>query len=127
MERICYQTSRNIIWFWLAWASLAGLVVKNMPASVGGLRDMDSIPWWKDFLEEKVSTHSNILTWRIPWTEEPGGLSFIGWQWAGHDWVSESKPEAPLENHIPTLIPIEKAALFPHVWVSKFLSLKPLF
>ena len=29
---------------------------------------------WEDSLEEKMATHSSILTWRIPWTEEPGGL-----------------------------------------------------
>ena len=37
-----------------------------------------------------MSTYSNILAWRIPWTEEPGGLSFIGWQQARHGWVSKS-------------------------------------
>ena len=37
-------------------------------------------------LEEGMSTHSSILAWRIPWTEEPGGLQFIGSQRVGHDW-----------------------------------------
>ena len=32
------------------------------------------IPGWKDPLEEGMATHSSILAWRIPWTEEPGGL-----------------------------------------------------
>ena len=36
-------------------------------------RDLGSIPW-EDPLEEGVATHSSILAWRIPWTEEPGGL-----------------------------------------------------
>ena len=31
-------------------------------------------PGWEDLLEEGVATHSGILAWRIPWTEEPGGL-----------------------------------------------------
>ena len=35
---------------------------------------------WKDPLEKKMATHSSILTWRIPWTEEPGGLHSIGSQ-----------------------------------------------
>ena len=33
---------------------------------------------WEDLLEEGVATHSSILAWRIPWTEEPGGLQSVG-------------------------------------------------
>ena len=33
---------------------------------------------WEDPLEEGIATHSSILAWRIPWTEEPGGLQSIG-------------------------------------------------
>ena len=36
-------------------------------------------------LEEGVATHSSILAWRIPWTEEPGGLQSMGSQRVGHD------------------------------------------
>ena len=43
----------------------------------------------KDLLEESMATHSSIPTWRIPWTEEPGGLQFMGLQRAGHDWVTK--------------------------------------
>ena len=39
----------------------------------------------KDPLEKGMSTHSIILAWRIPWTEEPGGLQFMGSQRMGHD------------------------------------------
>ena len=35
---------------------------------------------WEDPLEEEMATHSNILAWEIPWTEEPGGLQSMGWQ-----------------------------------------------
>ena len=35
---------------------------------------------WEDPLEEGVATHSSILAWRIPWTEEPGGLQSVGSQ-----------------------------------------------
>ena len=35
---------------------------------------------WEDPLEEETATHSNILTWKIPWTEEPGGLQSMGSQ-----------------------------------------------
>ena len=49
------------------------------------LRDMDSIQVWEDPLEYKMATHSGILAWGNPWTEEPGGLWSIGSQRVGHD------------------------------------------
>ena len=39
----------------------------------------------EDPLEEGMATHSNILAWRIPWTEEPGGIHSMGLQRIGHD------------------------------------------
>ena len=39
----------------------------------------------EDPLEEDMATHSSILAWRIPWTEEPGGLQSTGSQTVGHD------------------------------------------
>ena len=39
----------------------------------------------EDPLEEGMATHSSILAWRIPWTEEPGGLQSMGSQRIGHD------------------------------------------
>ena len=39
----------------------------------------------EDPLEEDMATHSSILAWRIPWTEEPGGLQSTGAQRVGHD------------------------------------------
>ena len=38
----------------------------------------------EDPLEKGMATHSSILAWRIPWTEEPAGLQSIGWQRVGH-------------------------------------------
>ena len=40
---------------------------------------------WEDPLEKGMATYTSILAWRIPWTEEPGGLQFIGSQRVGHD------------------------------------------
>ena len=40
---------------------------------------------WEDPLEKEVATHSSILAWRIPWTEEPGGLQSIVSQRSGSD------------------------------------------
>ena len=40
---------------------------------------------WEDPLEKGLATHSSILSWRIPWTEEPGGVQSMGLQRVGHD------------------------------------------
>ena len=47
--------------------------------------DMGSIPDQEDPLEKELATHSNILAWDIPGTEEPGGLQSMGLQRAGHN------------------------------------------
>ena len=39
----------------------------------------------EDPLEKGMATHSSIIAWRIPWTEEPGGLQSIGWQGVRHN------------------------------------------
>ena len=52
-------------------------MVKNPPA----MQETWVQPWgWKDPLEKGMATHSSILAWRIPWTEEPGGLQSMGLQ-----------------------------------------------
>ena len=65
--------------------------MKNRPARrktcVGSLG-------WKDPLEEGMATHSNILAWRIPWTEKPGGLQPMGSQRVRHDWVTNTEEPA---------------------------------
>ena len=42
----------------------------------------------EDPLEKEMATHSSILTWRIPHTEEPDGLPSMGWQRVRHNWVT---------------------------------------
>ena len=51
-----------------------GSVIKNPPANAGNVH---TIPGWEDPLEEEMATHSSILAWRIPWTEESGRLQFM--------------------------------------------------
>ena len=63
-------------------ASLAAQMAKNLPA----MQD----PWVpslgrEDPLEEGIVTHISVLAWKIPWTEEPGGLQSMGSQTVGHD------------------------------------------
>ena len=60
-------------------------MVKNIPASAGDIRDSGSIPGQEDPLEEGVATHSSILAWRIPQTEEPGRLQSMGSLRVRHD------------------------------------------
>ena len=61
------------------------LVVKNLPASAGDIRDVGSIPGLGRSLEEGMVTNSSIFAWRILWTEEPGGLQSIGSKRVGHE------------------------------------------
>ena len=59
--------------------------VKNLPAiRETQVRSLG----WEDPLEKEIASHSSILPWRIPWTEEPGGLQSIGLQKVGHDWAT---------------------------------------
>ena len=44
----------------------------------------------EDPLEKGIATHSSILAWRIPWTEEPGGLQSMGWQRVRHELTSDT-------------------------------------
>ena len=55
-------------------ASQVALMVTNLPANAGNVKDVGSIPGSKDSLEEGMATHSSILAWRISWTEQPGRL-----------------------------------------------------
>ena len=63
-------------------ASLVAQMVKNLPAM---LETWDQSLSWEDPLKQGMATHSSILAWKIPWTEEPGGLQSLGSQRAGHD------------------------------------------
>ena len=65
-------------------ASQVALAVKNPPANAGDIRDEGSIPGLGRSPGEAMGTHFSILTWRIPMTEEPGRLWFIGSQRIKH-------------------------------------------
>ena len=61
--------------------SLVAQVVKNLSA----MQETSSIPGSGRFLEKEMATHSSILAWRIPWTEESGRLLLMGSQRVGHN------------------------------------------
>ena len=67
------------------WVSLGAQTVKNLPA----MQDtwVQSLGQ-EDFLAKGMATHSNILAWRIPRTEDLGGLQSMGSQRVGHHWVT---------------------------------------
>ena len=66
-------------------ASLVAHMVKRLPAMWE--TEVQSLGW-EDPLEKEMVTHSSTLTWKIPWTEEPGRLQSMGSQRAGRDWVT---------------------------------------
>ena len=60
-------------------------MVQNPLASAGDARDVGLIPGSGGSLEKEMASHSCILAWKIPWTEEPGGLQSTGSQRVGHN------------------------------------------
>ena len=60
-------------------------MVKNYSTSAGDARDVSLIPGQEDPLEKEITIHSSTLAWKIPWTEEPGGLQSMGSQRGGHN------------------------------------------
>ena len=63
-------------------ASLVAQMVKNLLAMQ---ETQVRCLGWEDPLEKEMATHSRILAWRIPWTEEPGGLQSVGSQRVGYN------------------------------------------
>ena len=78
-------------------------MVKNLPAML-----KTQITWvqslgQEDILEKRMATHSSILAWEIPWTEEPGGLKSMGSQRVGHDWACMRSRGNHVEERISDL------------------------
>ena len=70
----------------LIGASLVAQTVKRLPTTrETWVRSLG----WEVPLEKEMATHSSILAWKIPWTEEPGRLQSMGSQRVGHDWATE--------------------------------------
>ena len=103
-------------------ASLVAQMVKNLPAV------QETQVWslgWEDPLEDGMATHSSILAWRIPWTEQPDGLQSMGLQRVGHGWTINTftfcgslyqghRYGAPYQGHLQNwLSPIAITAMRP--------------
>ena len=91
---IYYATLLRVCMLWMIKMTLSclevngssgGSVVQNLSANAGYAGDTGSVPELGRSLEEEMTTHSSILAWEIPWTEEPGGLHSTGSQWIGRD------------------------------------------
>ena len=83
------------------WTSLVAQTVKCL-STMRETRVQSLV--WEDPLEKEMATHSSTLAWKIPWTEEPGGLQSMGLQRVGHDWATslslsclEKTLESPLD------------------------------
>ena len=79
LDNVCKEYKNSIL---QKTTGRPSLVAQNLPAiqetwvqSLG----------WEDRLEEGMTTHSSILAWRLPWTEEPGGLQSMGLKRVRHD------------------------------------------
>ena len=89
MHSLCNfsQVGKALIWQLLCVlrASLVAQMVRHLPAmQETWVRSLG----WEDPLEKGMATHSSILAWKIPWTEESGRLQSMGSQRVGHDWVT---------------------------------------
>ena len=98
-SQISHHYLKIIIWistlWWIVWpcfdfslrAFFVAQTVKNLPAMRMTLvRTLGQ----EDPLEKEMATHSNILAWRIPWTEDPGGLQSMGSQRVAHNWLANT-------------------------------------
>ena len=74
-------------YFTIYMVFLVAQTVKNLPAMQEiWVRSLGQ----EDTLEKTITTHSSFLAWRIPWTEELGGLQSTGSQSVGHDWMTNT-------------------------------------
>ena len=84
--------------FFLPWASLVAQRIKRLPAM------QETWVWslgWGDPLEKEMATHSSILAWRIPWTEEPGKLQSMGLQRVGQGRANKWERAWRTSSHGP--------------------------
>ena len=114
-----------IIYF-IHWASSMVQWVKNLPAMQKTQKTEVRSLGWDDPLDEEMASlhtnkfHSSILIWKIPWTEEPGGLQSMGSQRIRHNWATNQNFFSPYIYALPL------ESLFhlhnPSLWVDSFLK-----
>ena len=74
-----------ILWFWQTpkWCCCCCWPITDHTSSTKSFKNKDS---FRPLLEKEMATHSSVLAWKIPWTEESGRLQSIGSHRVGHDW-----------------------------------------
>ena len=87
------KRTRFVIVFLYRWGSLVAQTVKNLLAM---WEIWVQFLGWEDPLERGMATQSSILAWRIPWTEEPGGLQSMGSQRVRHIWATKHPSPLPV-------------------------------
>ena len=82
-----------------SWAFLVAQMVKNLPAM------WKTWVWplgWEDPVNVGMATHSSILAWNIPWTEDSGGLQTMGLQRVRHDWETKNSTDSCVYQYFIT-------------------------
>ena len=108
-SRDCLGNYYELEVFMRCWTSLVVQTVKNLPTMQ---ETRVQLLGQEDPLGKGMETHSSILAWKSPWTEEPGGLQSVGSQRVGHDWVTNTfmrywsewqrgKRKTILRHHLP--------------------------
>ena len=75
---------------------------------------------WEDPLEEEMATHSRILAWKIPWTEEPGGVQSIGSQSDTTETHTHTCTHSDMRSHTLSLYQLYHNCNFYHLTISPF-------
>ena len=96
----------------------SGSAVKNLPAMQEPHKTGVQSMGWEDPLKEGMATHSSILAWRIPRTEEPGGLQSMGPQRVGHDWSNSActHEDEKRQNSLALLCCMPRYSVHPRWW-----------
>ena len=76
------DTTEHTFFLSVRWASFVAQLVKNLLAMQ---KTWVQSLGWEDPLEKEMAIHSSTIAWKIPWTEEPSRLQFMGSQRVGHD------------------------------------------
>ena len=120
------HSGRVRIWTEAVW-SLVAQMVKNLPIM------QETQVWflgWEGPLEKGMAIHSSILAWRIPWTEEPGGLQSMAWQRVRHNWAPNTftfslipEPSFPKHSGYKHISGIRQPDLVS--WLPEVVAVKP--
>ena len=108
------KKSNTTEWLHFLSLSLVAQTVKYLPTM---WETQDRSLGWEDPLEKGMATHSSFLAWKIPWTEEPGRLQFMGSQRVGHDWATSLTHSLTQHTVHLKFVPMD---LIKYIWFTVF-------